>query len=286
MNNVLGVEIMTNKLEKVFESLANNESDKAAELLKSYIIETAAELHQKMVESEEDIMEMDREVEFMDMGDDLADEISADKNEIAAEEMFDEDAEDTMDHDDAVEDLEADLEADEGDEDFMDLEDLEGSLEDLEADVDAIEDRVDHVEDTADETHDAFEKLAAEFEKIKNAEEVEHGEDFDGDGELGEEAPIEESVELTNVKVDVKDKTAKAFSPVGKAKDRLNLEGKPVKQTGAIHNDFNREDKKVGLVTKDTNTVKNVKDAIVKAAKVDTKDKAPGAGPSPAVPKM
>lgn len=279
------------KLEKALESLINGESGKAAELFSSYIVETAADIHQQLVDSEEDIMEMDREVEFADMGDDLADEISADKDEIASEESFEEDA----DAEGAADDLETDLVGDDadmdaGDEDFMDLEDLESGLEDLTADIDAVEDRVDHVEDVADETHDAFEKLAAEFEKIKNTEEVEHGEDFDADGELGDtemhDDAIEESVELTNVKVDVKDKTAKTFSPVGKPKDKLNLEGKPVKTTGSTHKGFEREDKKVGLVTKDINTVKSVKDAIVKAAKVDVKDKAPGAGPSPAVPKM
>jgi hypothetical protein len=292
---------MTNrtKLEKALESLINGEEGKAVELFSSYIVETAAEIHQKMVEGEEDILEMEREVEFADLGDDLADEISADKDEIAAEESFEEDAE----HDEAAEDLDIDLDAgeevaaDEGDEEFMDLEDLESGLEDLQADVDAVEDRVDGVEDTVD----AFEKLAAEFKKIKDAEEVEHGEDFDNDGVLGapegeevaadvdhvegDENAIEESIELKAVKADMKDKTEKAHSPVGKAKDKLNLEGKPVKQTGPEHKGFDREDKKVGLVTKDTNTVKSVKDAIVKAAKVDVKDKAPGAGQSPAMPK-
>ncbi len=289
---------MSNKLNQALESLINGDTEAAADLLSQHIIETAASINQQLIEAEEDIEDLDREVVIGDMGDNLADEIEADKNEIEAEEMFDED----VDLEDAVEDLEADLDA--GDSEVMDIEDVVDHVEELEADIEEVEAEVEEISDTQDDFEDKFEKLSAEFEKLLHTEEEEHGEDFDNDGVIGDpeveevdvdgeeevtvdadEEHIDESAELVAVKADVKDVTSKEKSPVAKQKDRLHLEGKPVKIIDKGHKGFDREDKKVGEVTKHTNTVKSAKDAIVKAAGVKTKDMAPGAGEAPAMPK-
>ena len=267
----------TEKLSKVFEYLINEETDKATELLKSYILETAASIHQEIIEAEEDILEMERDIEHGDLGDDLADEIAADKDEIESEEMFGED-----------EDLDLDLD-DAGEEDLHD-EDL--SLEDLADEVDEIEDTVDHVVDVQDDMGDKFEKLAAEFAKLVDLEEPEHDIDIDADGEIAGEEPAEEdhevmeAIELSKVKVDMKDKSVGGKSPIASQKTRLELGGTPVKITGTGHTGFAREEMKAkGELTKHTNTVKSGKDAIANAPKVDTKDKAPHAGKNPAMPK-
>jgi hypothetical protein len=295
------------KLEQVLEYLVNNESEKASELLKSYVIETAAEIHQTIVESEEEIEEMEREVPHNDMGDDLADEIDANKDEIKSEEMMGEDEdEDELGMDDGAEEIHADLEGGEG-EDLMDLDDVKDEVEATKSEV--------------EELTDKFSELEAAFDKIKNTEEVEHDEDFDDDGVIGADAPagdemsdapaeehgeedeapmgeakedeedddketIEEAMELTPVKADMKDKTAKAASPVVANKGAgIKLGGTPVKTIDKGHKGFEKENgPKVKEVTKDTNTVKDAKSALKKVS-TDMKDKAPKAGESPAMPK-
>lgn len=260
------------KLEKVFEYLVNEEADKASEMIRSYILETAASVHQDIVDSEEDIMEMERDVEHGDFGEDLADEISADKDEIEAEETLGEDEE--LDLEEPVEDEEL-------------------SLEDLADDIDELEDTVHHVVDTQDEFGDKFEKLEAQFAKLVDLEEPEHNVDIDMDGDIdldhseeGADLEVMEAIELDKVKVDMKDKTGKQASPVASQKSRIDLGGHSVKITGKGHTGYAREEMKPkGEVTKHNNTVKSGKDAIVTAKKVDTKDNAPHAGKSPAMPK-
>lgn len=263
------------KLERVLEYFINGEKDKATELFKEYMVESAAEIYQTLDETEEDVMEMEREVPHNDMGDDLADEIEANKDEIASEEMMGEDADDVIDLDD--------------EDDLMDLEDLQDEVAD-------IKDEVSDLHDEGEELDDRFSKLEKAFDEIKNTEEVEHGEDFDHDGEIGSEEhneegdvaeAIDEAIEMTPVKVDMKDKTGKHASPVAAAKDRLgSLGGEPVKVVDKGHKGFDREEpsKKPGMVTKETNTVKDIKAALKKVS-VDAKDKAPHAGASPAMPK-
>lgn len=282
------------KLEKVFEYFVNNESAKAEELFKAYMIETAADIYQSVTETEEDIMELEREVPHNDMGDDLADEIDANKDEIASEEMMGEDSDELED-----------LDADENDDDLMDLEDVKDEISD-------VKDEVANLADHDAEQDDRFADLEASFEKIKNTEEGEHNVDFNADGVIGDEhAPevtgaegseepaelgaeddvhetIEEAMELHAVKADMKDKTAKqASAVVPNTGANMKLGGQPVKTIDKGHKGFERENpsKKPGMVTKETNTVKDIKAALRKIS-VDTKDKSPKAGESPAMPKM
>ena len=278
------------KLMKVFEYLINEESDKATEMLKSYILETAASIHQDIVETEEDILEMERSVEHGDQGEDLADEIAFDKDEIASEEMMGEDEEMDLDLEDG------DLEVHDGEDlDVQDDHDL--SLEDLADEVAELEDEVSH---SHDEFADKFAKLEAEFAKLVSMEEPEHGEDIDGDGDIadgemadgdiegpdGMEHGVMEAIELSKVKVDMKDKTPSVKSPIASQKSRIDLGGTPVKITGTGHTGFAREEMKPkGEVTKHTNTVSSGKAAISNAPKVNATDKAPHAGKSPAMPK-
>ena len=97
---------------------------------------------------------------------------------------------------------------------------------------------------------------------------------------------IAEAFELMGIKADMTDKTDKAASAIPKPAERLKLGGTPFKSKVTTHVGFDREPApKSTEVTKHTNTVKDVRDAIVKAAKIDMKDKAPGAGESPSMPK-
>lgn len=174
------------KLDKVLEYLVNKETDKASELLKSYIIEQAADIHQKLVESEEQIDEMERDVEHDDMGDDLADGIAADKDEIKSEEMIEGEDEEGEGEEHAEDELAADEhEGAAHSEEHLDLEDLEAEMEELAADQAEVDAHSDKIEASLDDMSAKFDKLAAEFEKIKNTEEVEHDVDFDNNGEIG-----------------------------------------------------------------------------------------------------
>lgn len=305
------------KLSQMLEHLMNNNPTKASELVGSYIIETAAEIHQTIVENEEEIEEMEREVPHNDMGDDLANEISANKDEIHSEEMMgEEEGEEGHEGDELAGADELEVVGDEagaeGSEGEMGLEDLHSQVTDMHDEVSGLEDK--------------FAELEAAFDAIKNTEEEEHGEDFDKDGVIGEpeaggeagaegegeidlggeheeEAPVgeakeededenkdqlEEAMELHPVKADNKDKSDKAASPIVPNKGNiLKLGGKPVKTIDKGHKGFERENpsKKPGQVTKDTNHVKTGKEALVAAKKPELKDKAPKAGASPAMPK-
>jgi hypothetical protein len=245
-------------------------------LLRSVILEYAAEINSKLQEDEDHIEDMHRD-HSTDMGDSLASEICDDKDEIKSEEMYDE----------AEEGHEGEFEV-HGDENSEDHEAGEELAADMDADKDLtlgdveheekVEDRVDHVEDELKDLEDDFDKLAAEFDRLAREEEKEHDVDFNDDGEIeghedekvndkGEgEGHIEESVELHKVNVDMKDKTpgTKDKSPVATNRDKVGLGGEAVKTKGPVHKDFNREDKKVGTVTKHTNTVDSGKDALGK----------------------
>lgn len=268
---------MSKDLVKIFEAFVNGDEARAATLLKKNILETAAEINHRLENTSEDIEEMER-----DMGDDLTNEISDDKEEIKSEEMYGEAEGDDIDHDVAVVDVADDMV--DGDEDILDLDtddtDNEVHIEDF-ADV---EDELEKVNDKVEDLEDGmaeFEALKAEFDALQNKEEVEHDEDMNGDGVIGDDIAadadlgsidmedntdhIGESVELTKVSVDIKDKTGDAKSPVPTQKDKLNLGGKPVVVKGTKHEDFNREDMKVDQVTKHDNTVSKASDAIVKA---------------------
>jgi hypothetical protein len=162
--------------------------------------------------------------------------------------------------------------------------------------------------DGAEDQLSVFDELAAEFEKLQGATEEETdlpgeeelgledtvaGDEGEEVVELGDEEPVveesadklDEATQLKAVSVDSKDKTKATKSAIPAQKPALDLgKGKaaPVVQKGPTVKGYNAEKNTVPTVTKDTNTVKG---QILKAAKVDMKDKAPGAGKSPAMPK-
>lgn len=262
---------MSKKLTKVFEYLIAGKKDEAEALLKDHIIETSAKIQRDLSNKEEMIEDYDR-----DPGLDLTKEISDHKNEIENEEMYGENDAAT---DQAAADVAADLAADVeltdvdlelGDEDVIDLEsdDIEvDSLEDAEEVINNINDKV---EEIADE----FEELKAQFDALQSVEEIEHGEDMNHDGVIGGEEgtmsmdvvvdnKVDESVELTDVKVDMKDETGSHKSPVAQEK-KLELGGKAVKVHGKGHTGFDRETVKVDAVTKHDNTAKSGSDALKK----------------------
>ena len=92
------------KLEQVLEMLVNEENDKAGELLHDVFVEKAKNIYAELVESDESVEEDVTEEVGGDPEQDLADDISADQEEIEAEEMF---SEEDMDDEEAAKDLEA-----------------------------------------------------------------------------------------------------------------------------------------------------------------------------------
>jgi len=121
------------KLEQVLEMLVNEENDKASDLLHDVFVEKAKNIYAELVEADESVEEDVTE----DFGGDpeqvLADDISADSDEIEAEEMF---SEEDMDADEAEEDLATDMDVD-GEEEAEDVEsammNVEDAIEELRA---------------------------------------------------------------------------------------------------------------------------------------------------------
>lgn len=179
------------KLLKVMDYLINEQEDKARELLHQIFIEKARAIHEEMSAHDDD---MEEDMLGGNMGEKLADEIDADKDEIESEEHYDAAMEDEdMEVDDAVEDLGDELDMDDEDVDDVDVEDEvevdmgdeEGEDMDMDMDMDA-EEEGEH--DEHEEIHDleqAIAELKAEFEALK--QEVEGGEHSDEMADADEE---------------------------------------------------------------------------------------------------
>lgn len=177
------------KLLKVMDYLINEQEDKARELLHQIFIEKARAIHEEMSAHDDD---MEEDMLGGNMGEKLADEIDADKDEIESEEHYDAAMEDEdMEVDDAVEDLGDELDMDDEDVDDVDVEDeVEVDMgdeegEDMDMDMDA-EEEGEH--DEHEEIHDleqAIAELKAEFEALK--QEVEGGEHSDEMADADEE---------------------------------------------------------------------------------------------------
>lgn len=151
------------KLLKMLDMLLNEEHEKMDELFHEVVIDKSRAIYEHLL-SEEELPEMGYEDEDMiggDEQDNFVDDITADEEglslEDAAEELGDE--------------MGLDANGDEfGGDDDMDF--------DEPADDEEIEDRLVDVEKSLDD-------LEAKFAKLLGDEEVEHGMDYDDDGELG-----------------------------------------------------------------------------------------------------
>lgn len=238
------------KLEKAFELFNNGELKESEQLLRNIVLETAAEMNQYLADQEELIEDIER-----DQDADLKHDISKDFDEIDAEETYDE-GHDYKDLDEDEVDAE-DISASDAEDDLvLDLTDNEDAVE---VEHEEIEDRVEELETEFDEFHDEFEDLKAEFDKLQAIED-EEGHD-DTEDYKDEEDSLEEDFHLEPVKVDMKDKSKKAFGPVLDHADVIELGGEPVtrlKKDSAVSS----KDAKVSHI-KGGNTVKDAEDALI-----------------------
>jgi len=260
------------KLEKAHELLINGQLKESEELIRNFVLETAAEMNQFLADQAELVEDIER-----DQGDELKHDVAKDFDEIDAEETYDEGHEHDME-DDMCED---DISTDDAEDDLV--LDLSGD-----EDHEEIEDRVEDLEDEFEEFHDEFAELEAEFDRLQAEEDKEHeeleaheehdDEIHDEEENKGEEDHTEEDEDglsedfhLEPVKVDMKDKSKKAFSPVLDHEDIVELGGEPVvtsKKDSAVTSKGHKIEQ-----IKGGNTVKSGKDALIKES-VETKTKA------------
>jgi hypothetical protein len=174
------------KLEQVLEMLVNEENDKASELLHDVFVEKAKNIYAELVEADESVEEDVTEDFGGDPEQDLADDISADGEEIEAEEMF---SEEDMDDEEAEDDLAADMDVD------AEGEEAEGG------DIDAA---MMNVEDALDELKAAFADMMGgegDEEEGEEAEEMDMEMEMESADELDEDfEDLEEAASLTAVK--------------------------------------------------------------------------------------
>lgn len=213
---------MSSKLEQVLEFLVNGEQDKAQELLHDTIVEKAREIHEEIVNSQEN--------------DTVTEEESSDSEEEAVEETVGGTG-------DEEEDLKAELKHKA--EDHAEEIDYEQTNEDDDEDEDDAKDEEEHEEEVEDMKKDvsdieqALEELKAKFQDIiGNDEEPADEESEEDNGDMEMEMPAEESAEpleeaeLKAVKVDHADGSDATKSPVAGAPKENANGAKPGMSTG------------------------------------------------------
>lgn len=157
------------KIEQVLDLLINEEHDAASELLHSVIVEKARSMYEELVD--EDF--------GGDAKEDFADEIAADKGEVEAEEIYDDEEakEDDVEGDDVEGEVEGDVEV--GEEEVEDrVEDLEAQLAELRAEFDAL-----------------VGEESVEPEHMGDATDGVVGDEVAGDVEVVDDVPVEGDVE-------------------------------------------------------------------------------------------
>ena len=229
---------MSSKLEQVLEFLVNGEQDKAQELLHDTIVEKAREIHEEIVNSQEN--DTVTEKESSEETTEEAVEEAADSEEEAVEETVGGTG-------DQEEDLKAELKQKaEEDAEEIDYEQTNEDDDEDDDDDDAKEDEEheEEVEDMKKEVNDieqALEDLKAKFNELvgnKDEEPADEESDEEDNGDMGMEMPAEESVEpleeaeLKAVKVDHADGSDATNSPVAGAPKENANGAKPGVSTG------------------------------------------------------
>lgn len=156
-------------LEQVLELLINEEHEEASNLLHTWFVGKSKEIHESLMQEDDDILEDERLQDIQD-----------DKDEIESEEYFGED--DLGDEDSDVIDGEEEVAGDEVEGDIDGEEAADDIAAELGADDEAGEEAV---EDKVEDLEAQLADLKAEFEKLMGGEEEAAGE-F-GDDEAGDE---------------------------------------------------------------------------------------------------
>ena len=210
------------KLEQVLEMLVNEDNDKAGELLHDVFVEKAKNIYAELVESDESVEEDVTEEIGGDPEQDLADDISADQEEIEAEEMF---SEEDMDDEEAAQDLEA----------SMDVADDAGDGAEAEEEV---KDAMMNVDDAMAELKSAFAAMTgdapAEDEAEAEDDEMEESKDESTDESLEEDfEDLEEAASLSAVKTPSDPVGADAGAQKSPVASKNDMGGKAVDIAGS-----------------------------------------------------
>lgn len=155
------------KLEKVLEYLINDDEDNAKALLHDVFIEKAREIHESLIDEDDDLEDEDLgDMDDMDVGD--------------------EESEDYVD--------DGDMEG--GDEEAE--EELGDELGDEEVEEETVEDRIEDLESE-------LEALKAEFRELAAIEDEEHGEDYDAPEEGGDDLDVDVDDEVMDDEFEVEE---------------------------------------------------------------------------------
>lgn len=207
------------KLEQVLEMLVNEDNDKASELLHDVFVEKAKNIYAELVESDESVEEDVTEEIGGDPEQDLADDISADQEEIEAEEMF---SEEDMDDEEAAQDLEA----------SMDVADDAGDGAEAEEEV---KDAMMNVDDAMAELKTAFAAMTGDAPAEDEAEAEEDDEMEESKDESLEEdfEDLEEAASLSAVKTPSDPVGADAGAQKSPVASKNDMGGKAVDIAGS-----------------------------------------------------
>jgi hypothetical protein len=231
------------RLEKVLEYMVNGENELASEMLHEHLIETAREIYADLAEEDEAVeeeLELDEDEDLdeafhdEDESGDFEDDLETMEDELETEEYF---GEDEDEEDEAMDDLEGEMDMD------IDSEmgdDMEGDMaDDMGGDAD-VEDAMVNVEDAMAELRAAFadlmgddmgdegmdDEVADEFDDMDFDDE---GDDMDDDLE---DDDVKEAATLHKQSVTMKgDEDGKA-SPVKQNQPNISNHGKAVKFAG------------------------------------------------------
>ena len=228
------------KLEQVLEMLVNEENDKAGELLHDVFVEKAKNIYAELVESDESVEEDVTEEIGGDPEADLADDISADKEEIEAEEMF---SEEDMDDEEAAKDLEASMDvADDADkgEEAEEVKDAMMNVDDAMAELKSAFAAMTGDEAPAEEPADAEDEM--EESKDESAEAVEEKTEEAKDESLEEDfEDLEEAASLSAVKTPSDPVGADAGAQKSPVASKNDMGGKAVDIAGSEEKGGNAE---------------------------------------------
>lgn len=218
------------KLEQVLEMLVNEENDKAGELLHDVFVEKAKNIYAELVESDESVEEDVTEEVGGDPEQDLADDISADQEEIEAEEMF---SEEDMDDEEAAKDLEASMDAGdeaeaEGAEEvkdaMMNVDDAMAELKSAFAAMTGDDAPAEDPADAEDEMEESKDESAEAVEETEEAKDESLEEDFED---------LEEAASLSAVKTPSDPVGADAGAQKSPVASKNDMGGKAVDIAGS-----------------------------------------------------
>ena len=211
----------TSVFEQIMEHIANGQVSEAEAMFHEFSVQTSKQIYESLVEGDDEEAE-DDDTEFGNETDDLDSELNSDEGEnFAADEDDDDELGMNLDGDDSLggdesDDLESDLTGNEGDEDTEDL------FQDLEDIVDQLQSKFDALNGGSSNTMDSDEdELKDDFSMSNIREYVERVSDGHGAEKKGKsESPDNKKSLIDNMKNDMGGTSANILS--SKSDDRGN----------------------------------------------------------------